>query len=197
MIKKEIIFKESLTKSIINDHRIANPVFMNKLILFPSLNGKIIIVSKDKKQIIRRLTVDSSIRFNNITHLSINDDTLIASTNNNIITLGDNDFHTKKIQILDIKIYNKYIYIVTLDGSLLKLDYDLKIVATKKFKYAKFYTIANSKDFLYLLEKNDLLIKLDYNLNIITIFDHYFGENDFVVSIKDKIYYQDEYILLK
>jgi hypothetical protein len=37
------LFKEYLPLSLANDTRISNPLFMGNLILFPSLNGKVII----------------------------------------------------------------------------------------------------------------------------------------------------------
>ena len=39
------LFKEYLPLSLANDTRITNPYFMGNLILFPTLNGKVIIVS--------------------------------------------------------------------------------------------------------------------------------------------------------
>ncbi|NQY20465.1 MAG: hypothetical protein HRT40_04015 [Campylobacteraceae bacterium] len=42
---EKIVFKEYLSKSFVNDVRIANPIFIGDLILFPSLDGKIVIVN--------------------------------------------------------------------------------------------------------------------------------------------------------
>ena len=44
MSTNKTLFKEYLTISLANDTRITNPYFMNGLILFPTLNGRVLIV---------------------------------------------------------------------------------------------------------------------------------------------------------
>ena len=45
MATSKTLFKEYLPLSLANDTRITNPYFMGNLVLFPTLNGKVIIVS--------------------------------------------------------------------------------------------------------------------------------------------------------
>ena len=52
------LFKEYSTLSLANDTRVANPVFMGNLILFPTLNGKVIIVSNVTNEAVRNIAVD-------------------------------------------------------------------------------------------------------------------------------------------
>ena len=44
MSNNKTLFKEYSTYLLANDTRITNPYFMGNLILFPTLNGKVIIV---------------------------------------------------------------------------------------------------------------------------------------------------------
>ena len=63
---KKIVFKEYYKESIANDIRITNPLFMNNLILFPTLDGKVIVVSKEDKKAVKTIVVDPDSTFNNI-----------------------------------------------------------------------------------------------------------------------------------
>ena len=77
---KKTLFKEYLTVSLANDTRIANPHFMGNLILFPTLNGKIIIVSSITNKSVKNISVDLDKQFNNIIFLKVIEDkqTLIS-----------------------------------------------------------------------------------------------------------------------
>lgn len=48
------LFKEYLPISLANDTRITNPYFMGNLILFPTLNGKVIIVSGTTNESVKK-----------------------------------------------------------------------------------------------------------------------------------------------
>ena len=50
-LKKKYL-KENLRPSLLNDIRIANPIFLDSIILYPTLSGKIIVVDIAKKSIL-------------------------------------------------------------------------------------------------------------------------------------------------
>ncbi|MFW2608522.1 hypothetical protein ACN5OY_10565, partial [Aliarcobacter butzleri] len=50
------LFKEYLPLSLANDTRISNPLFMGNLILFPSLNGKVLILSSATNEVVRNIS---------------------------------------------------------------------------------------------------------------------------------------------
>ena len=64
------LFKEYLPISLANDTRITNPFFMGNLILFPSLNGRVIIVSSVNNEAVRNISVDPDSQFNNIIYIA-------------------------------------------------------------------------------------------------------------------------------
>ncbi len=63
MSNNKTLFKEYSTLSLANDTRITNPYFMGNLILFPTLNGKVIIVSGINNESVKNIAVDPDNEF--------------------------------------------------------------------------------------------------------------------------------------
>lgn len=196
LLEKKIVFKEYFKESSANDIRITNPLFMNNLILFPTLDGKIIVVSKEEKKSIKTIVVDPDSTFNNIIFLNVVNDTLIAATNNKIIAVGTGNVTVKSYEIRDVVTSEKNIYVGTIDGQLIKLDLALNELASKKYKFAKFYAIAFA-DALYALESQGFLIKVDENFEKDVVYDFSFNEEAKVITIGNKIYFEDNYLTFK
>ena len=72
----------------------------------------------------------------------------------------------------------------------------MKILKRKKFKFAKFHALG-AGEYIYALESNDYLIRLDSNLEDVKIFDLSFDEDKKVISIGDKLYFDDKSITLE
>lgn len=98
IVKKQTLFKQYLPLSLANDTRIANPMFIGNLILFPSLNGRVIIVSTLTNEAIRNISVDTDGKFNNIIFLGVidKDETLILASTNKIVAISSKNIFTKE-----------------------------------------------------------------------------------------------------
>ncbi len=191
------IFKEYLTLSLANDTRITNPLFMGNLILYPSLNGRIVVVSSLTNQIIKNISVDPNSEFNNITFIDIIKDsqTLIAATSSKIVSISSKEIITKKYEIRDVIINKNNVYIATIDGQIIKLNEQLKEIAKKKYKYSKIYTLAYS-DSLYALESQGFLINISNDFESEKIYEFDFDNEEKVIGIDNKIYFESDYITL-
>lgn len=194
--EKKIIFKEYYQESIANDIRITNPLFMNNLILFPTLDGKVIVVSKNENKSVKTIVVDPDSTFNNIIYLNVVQDTLIAASNNKVIAVGTGNLNVQDYEIREIITSNSHIYIATIDGQLIKLDLNLNEIASKKYKFAKFYALAFS-DALYALESQGYLIKVEEDFVKDTIYDFSFSTNAKAITIGNTIYFEDNYVTFK
>ncbi len=190
------LFKEYLSKSYVNDVRIANPYFMSNIILFPTLDGKVLIVSSQNYKIIRSVNVDTSGKFNNIIYLNVVNDTLIAASSNKVVSVGDGLLNVKAYEIRDIISHNSDIYIATIDGQVIKTDISLNVQNRKKYKFAKIYALAFGTS-LYALESQGYIINISEDFKTDTIYDFSFNEDDKIISIGDTLYIEDEYIKLK
>ncbi len=190
------VLKEYLTVSILNDTRIASPIFLNSLVLFPTLDGKVLIVDKNARSIFKTINLDPQGDVNNIIYLEALGDTLIAATNNKLFTFMDGRVKTVDHEVRAIAVSEQNIFLATLDGTIIKYDQSLNELASIKFKYAKFHALSFGSD-LYALESQDYLIKLDKNLENYTVYDFSFDEEEKVFALDNKIYFEDSYLIFE
>ncbi len=192
----KILLREYFTHSFVNDTRIANPYFMSNIILFPTLDGKIVVVSEANNKVIKNIVVDADGQFNNIIFLDVIDDTLVAATTNKVISVGDGVLNIKEYTIRDIITKDNNIYIATIDGQIIKTDISLNIINRRKYKYAKIYALAYGTS-LYALESQGYLINIADDFKSDKIYDFNFDNEKKVIALDDTIYYNNEYIILK
>lgn len=195
--KKKIVFKEYLTQSILNDIRITNPIFLTSLILFPTLDGKIVIVDKNKKSIYKVINFDPQSTIHNIIYLNAIGDNLVAATPNKIFSFINGRVKTISLDIKNAVVSNQNIYVSTLDGRVIKYDKELHYIDSKKFKFAKFYAMAYGTNSLYVLESQGYLIKIDKDFKNVTVIDFSFDNKEKVLTIDNTLYFEDSYIILK
>ncbi|MCT7548694.1 hypothetical protein N5U18_09345 [Aliarcobacter butzleri] len=191
------LFKEYLPISLANDIRITNPFFMGNLILFPSLNGRVIIVSSVNNEAVRNISVDPDSQFNNIIYIGVieSNQTLIVASPNRVVSISPRDVISKEYDLRDIIVNNNDIYIATIDGQIIKLNATLDQVAKKKYKYAKIHALAFS-DSLYAVESQGFLINIDENFDKDVIYDFSFDNEERMIAIGNKIYFGSDYITL-
>ncbi|MFV7790790.1 hypothetical protein ACNSOP_02815 [Aliarcobacter lanthieri] len=191
------LFKEYSTLSLANDTRIANPVFMGSLVLFPTLNGKVIIVSLVTNEAVRNIAVDPDGEFNNIINLEVEKDseTLIIASPNKLVSVSAREVSSKDYELRDVIVKNGYVYIATVDGHIIKLNTKLEELSKRKYKYAKFHALAYS-DSLYAVESQGFLININDDFTSDTVYEFSFDNEKRLIAIDNKIYFNSDYITL-
>ena len=182
------LFKEYLPLSLANDTRITNPYFMGNLILFPTLNGKVIIVSSINNESVKNISVDPDNEFNNIISLNVieSTQTLIVASPNKIVSISPKEILSKEYEIRDIIVNKEDVYLATIDGQIIKLTGNLEEVAKKKYKYAKIHALAFT-DSLYAVESQGFLININDNFKDDTIYKFSFDNEKRLIAIDNKI----------
>ncbi len=183
---KKAIFKEQGGKSLAVDARIVNPHFMNDLVLFSTLDGKVIIVNSQLKKKLRTVIVSSEDNFNNIIYFNVIDNKIIAATSYKILSLASKEVRAK-YEIRSVVNDDKNMFITTKQGEIISLTPDLQVNAKIKFPFAHFLGMISHGDKLYILEKEGYMIVLDkdmYNYSV-----HEVDLEDGFVFIADKLFY--------
>jgi hypothetical protein len=194
--EKNVVFKEYFTVSILNDIRITNPIFLTSLVLFPTLDGKIVIVDKNKKTVYKTINLDPQNNIHNIIYLNAIGDTLVAATPNKIFSFVNGKVKIVTLDVKNVAVKDKNIFVSTLDGRVIKYDEQLNELDSKKFKFAKFHAMVYG-DSLYILESQGYLIQIDKDFQNVAVIEFSFDEKEKVVAIEDTIYFEDNYITLK
>jgi hypothetical protein len=191
------LFKEYLPVSLANDTRITNPYFMGNLILFPTLNGKVVILSSLTNEIVKNISVDPDNEFNNIISLNVieSSQTLIIASPNKVVSISPKEIISKEYEVRDIILKNDDIYLATIDGQIIKLTPSLIEVAKKKYKYAKFHALAYSNS-LYAIESQGYIVNLNSDLSNDSIYKFSFDNEERMIAIGNKVYFDSKYITL-
>ncbi len=192
---KSLLFKEQSGKSIASDMRIVNPYFMDGLVIFSTLDGKIIIVSTKSKKKLRTVIISSADFFNNVIDFHLLDNKIIAATDTKMLSLTKKELR-QKYEIRNIAYGDKEIYITTKQGEVIALTPNLEVISKVKFPFAHFLGLINSGDKLYGLEKEGYLITIDKKS-----FDYEVKEVDiddgFVFTGSNLFYVNDKKILVE
>ena len=193
---KDILFKEQGGKYLTADSRIVNPLFMRGLILFATLDGKVIFINDSSKKRLRTVIVSSEDNFNNVISLDVVDNRIIAATSYRLLSIAKKEIRAK-YEIRNIVHDKKEIFIATKQGEVIALTPDLQVLSKVKFPFAHFYGMISDGDKLYVLEKEGYMIVIDkksfdYSVHevdfdsdgFIFIGDKKFFVNDITISVE-------------
>lgn len=157
-IAQESLFSQKGSAVLAVNQLIAAPLFLDSLVVFPTLDGRILVVSTQNYETQRNIIVSSEKFFNNIIYLQGDDLRIFAATPKKLISIVSAQQFSYAEELKDITFYNGYLYALTLDGKIAQLDHTLREVNTKKFEYASLEGMAFSNNTLYTYEKNGSFI---------------------------------------
>ncbi len=193
---KKLLFKERANAPIAVDSRIANPYFIKELVLFLTLDGKIVIVNSELKQVLRSVVVSSDEYFNNITYLNVIDNHLVASTGTAVLALSQKEAR-EKYEIRNIAYTAEGIWLTTKQGEVIALSPTLQFKAKKKFPFAHFVGISVQNDRVYVLEQEGYMMALTKNLLAYDIYDVDMDSDNKIFVGDGRFYFDDRYINIK
>lgn len=193
---KKLLFKESANSPIAVDSRVTNPYFLKELVLFLTLDGKIVIVNSETKQVLRSVVVSSDEYFNNITYLNVIDNNLVASTATSVLALSQKEAR-EKYEIRNIAYTAEGIWIATKQGEIIALSPTLQFKAKKKFPFAHFVGLSVQNDRVYALEQEGYMIALTKNLLAYDVYDVDMDSDNKIFLGDGRFYFDDRYINIK
>jgi WD40 repeat protein len=193
MNSSKTVYKEYLSPALSNDTKIANPVFMSNIVLIPTLDGQIKVIDIARAKLVRNIVVDTKKDFKNITFLDVIGEKMIVATKHKLMSVGATNLSIEDYDIRNIIVKDDYIYIATIDGTIVKLDSDLNEIAKRKYKFAKIYALIYT-DALFAVESQGYIIKISPDFESDEIYDFSINEDDKVIAIENKLYFQDRYI---
>lgn len=190
---KAALFKEQGGKFVAVDSRIVNPYFMRGLVLFPTLDGKVVFVNNAKKKRLRTIIVSSEDNFNNVIAFNLVENKIIAATSYKLLSMAKKEIRAK-YEFRSIVYDKEKVFIATKQGEIIALTSNLQVESKVKFPFAHFYAMTVVDDKLYVLEKEGYLIVLDKNNFDYTIHEVDFDDG-FVFTSKDSFFVNDKKIL--
>ena len=186
---KAVLFKEQGSKYLAADSRIVNPYFLRDLVLFATLDGKVVIVNKKQKKKLRTVIASSEDAFNNILSLNVIENKIIAATTYKILSMSKKEVRAK-YEVRNIAYDEKNVYVATKQGEVLSLNPSLEVNFKVKFPFAHFYGMISNGDKLYVLEKEGYIIVLDKDSFAYSV--HEVDFDDGFIFTSEKIFYANK-----
>lgn len=189
---KAPVMKERGSPAIAVDNRIVNPYFFNDLVLFPTLDGKIVIIHAEQKKLLRSMIVSSEAHFNNIIYFKMIGNTIVAATPTMLFALSENEVR-EPYDLRDVLFTGDGVWVATKQGEIVALTPSLQLKAKVKFPFAHIIGMIVTDDKLYALEKEGYLIVLEKDLSSYKVYDADVEEG--YVFAGDKAFYFDSHLL--
>ena len=167
--KKRVEEKSDETYAI--DARAATPIFIDQLVVFPMLDGKLVIVNSRDASSAKVVYLSSADAFNNVIYLSRTGDTLVAATPKTLFSLGEAGEQEYTANISEVAVADSMIYLFTKEGEVIQLNKALKEQKRTKFKFAHYSVATVIGGKVYALDQKGSLIVLDKTLTKSRIYD--------------------------
>ena len=193
---KELLFKEQGGKSLVVNAKIVPPLFYKDLVLFATLDGKVVVVNVAMKKILRSVIVSSHEHFNNTIYLQFIDNKIVAATGYELLSLAKKE-HRARYELRDVLYDGKHLYIATKQGEIIALTSNLQEVGKKKFPFAHIVGMISKDKKLYLLEKEGYLIVLDKNMLDYDVYELSIDDDAKIYTTQDAFYVGDTKISIK
>ena len=195
-IKNDTVkFSKKLDDIYALDARVVAPYFLGKLIVFPSLDGRLVIVSSSGFNVVRDIVVSSKPYFNNVIFMDVLDNRLVAATQNRVISIDPRSVSFMNVGVKDIIFLGERVFIFTKDGKIILTNSELKRLKERKFDFANF-TTAIYGEFIYVIEKNGYLIATDKDLITVNVYKLPDTIDELMFTTSDTLYYGDKYFRL-
>lgn len=190
--EKNLLLKEQGDAPIVVTSKIIKPFFRDDLVIFSTLDGKVVIINAKTKKKLRTIIVSSEKHFNNIVYFDLVDNKIIAATSHKILSLAQEEVRSAH-DIRCVTSDGKNIFVATKQGEIISLTPELQQNAKLKFPFAHFLGVIISKDKIYALEKEGYIIEISKDLLTYTVYEA--DMEDGYVHIDGKIFFvHDEYI---
>ncbi len=190
---KELLLKLEGASSVALDARIVNPYFMNDLVLFLTLDGKVVIVNKKLKKRLRTIIVSADEFFNNVIYFDILQERLIVATATKILSFGTSQKRAE-YEARNITHDDTTLYVATKQGDIVALTPQLEKIAKVHFPFAHFLGLVVKGDKLYALEKEGYLIAISKDLLTYSVYDVDIPDDSDVYAGKDYFYVGDKIV---
>jgi hypothetical protein len=186
---KTILFQAQGNAPYAVDTRVVNPYFLNNLVIFPTLDGRLVIVNATNNTVVKSIILSSKDYFNNIIGFDVKGNNLIAVTGYGIVSL-ENGEKRASYEVRDMRFTANGIYLATKDGTVYLLTPTLQVKAKKKFPFAHFLGMIATDKRVYLLLRQGYIVSLRPDLSKYKIYDADVDEDSYVY-VGDKAFYVD------
>jgi hypothetical protein len=162
--RNRVKYQKQFAGGSVVDTRLANPVIYAQYIAIPTLDGKLVFINLKTPEVPAVIAIGANKTYGNMIYLKAIGKNLIAATPNKIYVLDGTSKKEYIAKVADLTIKDDMIYLLTRDGKVERLNFNLDLLQTRKFEYADFATIAVIDKKIYAFAKSGSLVVMDDNM---------------------------------
>lgn len=189
-----VVLDRAFSQNFALDVRAAAPVFLDYLVVFGTLDGKIAIADLNINRITQEYVISAQPFFNNVIELGVHGQNLYGATATKIVKLAPTGVQTYAADIKDVIFDKDKIYLFLKDGVVQILDLNFQKINETKLTFAIFLAPMISDSNIYIVEKTGFLIRMNLNLNDVKIFELPDEIDDKIFSDKDNLYTGNKFL---
>lgn len=159
--KQQEIFSQKYPSVLAINAYLASPFIDSECVVFPDLEGKILVYSKTQNKIIKDILVSSDKFFNNVIYVYVQNKYLLAATAKRVSAVIDDKSFKYDVDLRDVLFHNNRVYVLSVEGEIIELDHTLKVLRKVQLPFAILSGIIVRNNSLFTLEKGGYLIELD------------------------------------
>lgn len=190
--KKEVFSQKYSSVLAINSY-LASPQITNKYVIFPNLEGKILILDIEQNKIVKDILVSSDKFFNNVIYMHIQGTYMLAATAKRISAIIDNKSFKYDVDLRDVVFFNNKIYVLSIEGEVLELDHTLKLLRKVRLPFAVLSGIVIANNTLYTLEKGGYLIEINLTDFTPLVYKNHLSKKKSFFYTNDTLFYDSVY----
>ena len=193
----KLVYKEHLHDSVAVDSRLANPLFVNDLVFFPTLDGRLLIYNINQKRVLRDIAISDDNIFNNVIYLQEHNGTIIGATRKKVISITPSNIKNLRVGVKDVVYSGGQLYVFAKDGTILLLSDTLDKINELKLPNAVYSAVFAGNNYIYAVVKNGYLVEIAKDLSSYKVKELPDEVNSAVFGFNGKVYIGDKFITLE
>lgn len=161
IVKQKEIFSQKYPSVLAINSYLASPKITSEYVIYPDLEGKILIYSIAQNKIVKDILIISDKFFNNVIYLYVQEKYILAATAKRVSAIIDNKSFKYDVDLRDVLFFNNKVYVLSIEGEILELDHTLKLLRKVRLPFAVLSGIVIKNNTLYTLESGGYLIALN------------------------------------
>jgi hypothetical protein len=190
--KKTLFMTQERLASAVTS-RIASPLLTQRQIIFPTLDGKLIVVDRATNTISRELIISADEFFANPIFLDLFEGAPIVASHNRIVLLGERVI-IKDINLRLVALFDDRLFVFGQDGEVRRLNTRLESIASYKLPYARFVAAARHNGALFAVEQSGYLARFDDDLTSAVVYELPDSIRSTFFAQGDRLYYHNKII---
>lgn len=191
--QKKEIFSQKYASVLAINASLASPQISEKYVIFPDLEGKVLIYDKEQNKIVKDILIVSDKFFNNVMYLYAKNPYLLAATAKRISAIIDNKSFKYDVDLRDVLYHNERVYVLSIEGEILELDHTLKLLRKVRLPFAVLSGLVIANNTLYTLERGGYLIALSLDDFALKVYKSNLPKKKSLFYNRDTFFYDKVY----